>query len=135
MAELHTRNTDALDDLGETEEALDVCVGEFVVAGLDGGCTGSAKGAGLKMGDNRKSANPTSMGKSTWFTHKELDVLILIHADLLDVGADVAGVSGLLEVALGEVAQSLAVEGRLEVLEDEGELQKGGAEVSMKPKA
>ena len=65
------------------------------------------------------------MAESTQVTHKELDVLVLVHADLLDVGADVAGVSGLLEVTLGEVAQSLAVEGRLEVLEDEGELQRG----------
>ena len=49
-------------------------------------------------------------------------MLVLVVSNLLNVGTDIGAVASLLKVALGKVAQGLAVEGGLEVLEDEGKL-------------
>lgn len=58
-------------------------------------------------------------------------MLVLVVSNLLNVGTDIGAVASLLKVALGKVAQGLAVEGGLEVLEDEGELEEGEALVQM----
>lgn len=87
-------DSDVLDGGGETEERVDVGVGELVRASIGGGIS---EGGG-----------------------EESDVASLVHRDLSDSSSDPGGLASGDEGSLVELAESLRVEGVLEVLEGQG---------------
>lgn len=90
-------DTDTLKDVGDGEESLDVLEAESV-------------------GVRDNSLN-TSLGQSAG---EERDVGLLVEGDLLEVGVEDVVVSSGGEVSLGELGETLLVEGVLEVLKGQG---------------
>ena len=96
-------DTDTLEDVGDGQEGWHISQAESVCALSDWSGT---------------SGSQTS--------REEVDVGLLVELDLLQVVEEAGLEAGLLEICLGELGDSLTVEGVLQVLEGQSVLEDGG---------